>query len=128
VQFWDVLSKSIVDWEPFLEDGGIDTDEFRNSSLSHLSVTMHAFGMIASRLHHNPEKYSLTRSLPRLRGANFQRRSNSQLERKYGSTTKNQYGERQVRLANNKSVRMAIREHLWEKVLGYKKVANEADT
>jgi DNA sulfur modification protein DndB len=124
-EFWDVTSKSIPAWAPFVERGGLDTDEFRSDSLSHLSVTMHALGMIASRLHH--EGYSLSRSLPRLQKANFKRGANSPLERKYGSAVITKDGQKVVKPANNKNVRLAIREYLWEKVLGYKKLTIEGE-
>jgi DNA sulfur modification protein DndB len=106
IEFWDTLSKNIVGWEPFLEVGGLDTDEFREDNLSHLSVTMHAFGMIASKFYH--QGFSLAR-LARLKNIDFSR-TNSRLFNKYTSNN---------RLANNPHVRRAIRDYLWEKGLGY---------
>lgn len=107
ISFWTELSHSIPEWSPFIENPKKDTDLFRKTSLSHLSVTMHAFGMIASNIYHG--NFSLNR-LSRLKNVNFNR-SNQILLKKY---TVNK------RLANNPHVRRYIRDYLWQKVLKYK--------
>src|SRR6185312_14916537 len=81
IEFWDTLSKNVVGWETFLDSEGLDTDVFRNDNLSHLSVTMHAFGMVASRFYH--QGFSLSR-LSRMRSIDFSR-NNSRLLKKYTS-------------------------------------------
>lgn len=112
IEFWETVSLNINGWEEFLDEPSLDTDEFRNENLSHLSVTMHAFGMIASKLYH--DKFSLNR-LPRLRNIDFSR-DNKRLFKLYGSDG---------RLANNPNVRRAIRDYLWEKVLKYSRIEEE---
>lgn len=109
VEFWTTLAKNIDGWDQFSETSGLDTDEFRHENLSHLSVTMHAFGMIASHIYH--DQLSLSR-LSRLKKIDFSR-THQRLFKLYSTNG---------RLANNPHVRRAIRDYLWVKVLKYSKI------
>jgi len=106
VHFWELLAENMTDWEPFTLNGGLETDEFRKSNLSHLSASLHAFGMVAARLHHTNR--SLDR-IKRIRNIDFSR-ENKKLFKLYTVEGK---------LVNNKVVRQKVRDFLWTDVLGY---------
>ena len=106
IEYWSTLVNCIDGWDQFSESSGLDTDSFRHENLSHLSVTMHALGMIGNRIFHN--NLSLSR-LARLKNLDFSR-SNSRLLKQYTINNK---------LANNPNVRRNIRDYLWVNILKY---------
>lgn len=112
IEYWTKLAEVIEDWDDFSENAGLDTDLFRHENLSHLSVTMHAFGMIASRMYH--DKAPLSR-LNRFKDFTFSR-SNLRLFNKFTVDDK---------LANNPNVRRKIRDYLWVNILKFPKIEED---